>query len=185
MKQRLIIFTRYPEPGKTKTRLIPALGPDGAAALQRQMTEHTLHQARIFQKKDRTTQLSGEGKAKILIEENVEDEIDLEVRFTGGDRGLMQAWLGGDLVYQQQGEGDLGTRMAQAFQTAFSAGAERVVTVGIDCPDLDADRMQIAFEVLKQSSLVLGPALDGGYYLIGLQRLIPELFVDVPWGTGR
>jgi len=181
VKQCLIIFTRYPEPGKTKTRLIPALGADGAADLQRQMTEHTLRQARMLRARNGVMRLSEEGKA--LTGEAEEDAIALAVRFTGGDRGLMQAWLGGDLIYQPQGEGDLGTRMAQAFRTAFSAGAERVVTVGIDCPELDVERMQTAFEALNQSPLVLGPALDGGYYLIGLQRLIPELFVDVPWGT--
>jgi hypothetical protein len=157
----LIIFTRYPTPGKTKTRLIPALGAAGAAELQRQLTEYTVAQARSL-----TPQLS------------------LEVRFAGGDTKQMAAWLGRDLTYHLQAEGDLGTRMAQAFQQAFSRGAERVVTIGIDCPQIGSERLRTAFAKLQAHDLVLGPATDGGYYLIGLRRFVPDLFMGVDWGTG-
>lgn len=162
MKERLIIFTRYPEPGKTKTRLIPALGAEGAAVLQRQMTEHTLFQAKKLQ-----------------------DSVSVEVRYTGSDRDRMQDWLGADLLYQLQGTGDLGDRMCQAFQDAFDAGMEQVVIVGIDCPDLDATQISKAIAALYDNDLVLGPATDGGYYLIGLSRLIPQLFVGITWGTAE
>lgn len=92
-KQHLIIFTRYPEPGLTKTRLIPALGTEGAAHLQRQMTEYTLLKVRELQKAI---------------------AISIEVRFTGGNFELMQSWLGTDLIYESQGEGDLGKRMERS-----------------------------------------------------------------------
>ena len=112
-KQHLIIFTRYPEPGKTKTRLIPALGITGAANLQRQMTEHTLKQVNKFLK---------------------QSSISVEIRFAGGDSQLMQNWLGADIIYQPQGEGDLGQRMVRSLSYGFTSGAERVVIIGTDCP---------------------------------------------------
>lgn len=163
-KQHLIIFTRYPEPGKTKTRLIPALGSIGAANLQQQMTEHTILQARELQK------ASG---------------ISVEVRFAGGSLQLMQAWLGLDLVYQSQGEGDLGARMARSLAEAFQKSAEQVIIIGTDCPGLTFPIMTAAFQQLQTVDLVLGPAIDGGYYLIGLRRPIPELFANIDWGTSK
>lgn len=163
-KECLIIFTRYPEPGKTKTRMIPALGAEGAAKLQRRMTEATLAQAQKLQ---------------------TSRPVAVEVHFAGGDRQLMQAWLGSDLTCCPQGEGDLGQRLASAFQASFAGGMTGVVTIGIDCPDLDAGILAEAFEKLKTFDLVLGPAQDGGYYLIGLRRLVPELFVGIDWGTSQ
>jgi len=163
-KQHLIIFTRYPEPGKTKTRLIPALGSIGAANLQQQMTEHTVFQARELQKAN---------------------DISVEVRFAGGSLQLMQDWLGSTLVYQSQGEGDLGGRMARSLADAFQKSAEQVIIIGTDCPSLTNQMMATAFQKLQIVDLVLGPAMDGGYYLIGLRRLIPELFANIDWGTSQ
>ncbi|QSJ20674.1 TIGR04282 family arsenosugar biosynthesis glycosyltransferase [Nostoc sp. UHCC 0702] len=164
LKQHLIIFTRYPEPGKTKTRLIPALGTLGAANLQRQMTEYTVSQVKELQK------ATG---------------ISLEVRFTGGNLQLMQDWLGLSLVYQSQGEGDLGSRMARSLRNAFQSGIEQVIIIGTDCPGVNSQILTQAFEQLHTFDLVLGPAIDGGYYLIGLRRLIPELFANIDWGTSQ
>ncbi len=163
-KDCLIIFTRYPEPGKTKTRLIPVLGAEGAATLQRQMTEQKLTQVRELQ---------------------AAYPVSVEVHFTGGNEQLMQSWLGSSLIYQRQSEGDIGCRMASAFQASFEAGMNNVVLIGIDCPDLNAQLMAEAFQALHQHDLVLGPALDGGYYLIGLRRLIPELFTGIRWSTAE
>ncbi len=163
-QQHLIIFTRYPEPGKTKTRLIPALGAVGAANLQRQMTEHTILQVQELQKNT---------------------AVSWEVRFAGGNSQLMQDWLGADLVYHSQGEGDLGARMARSLAHAFESGAERVIIIGIDCPGINSHILSQAFTQLHTFDLTLGPAIDGGYYLIGLCRLIPELFVNIDWGTSH
>lgn len=160
----LIVFTRYPEPGKTKTRLIPALGAEGAAAFHRQMTEYTLAQVRELQR---------------------EHTLSVEVHFAGGNQQLMQGWLGSDVIYRPQPEGDLGFRMASAFQTAFKSGKSGVVIIGTDCPSLSAKIIAQAFSVLVNNDLVLGPAQDGGYYLIGLCQLIPELFTGVTWGTSE
>lgn len=163
-RECLILFTRYPEPGKTKTRLIPVLGAEGAAILQRQMTEQKLAEANKLQ---------------------AVYPVSVEVHFTGGNEPLMQKWLGSNLIYQRQSEGDIGCRMASAFQACFLAGMDRVVLIGIDCPDLNAQLLAEAFQSLHQHDLVLGAALDGGYYLIGLRRLIPELFTGIRWSTAE
>jgi len=163
-KERLIVFTRYPEPGKTKTRLIPTLGAKGAAMLQQQMTEHTLSKVRELQKSS---------------------SLSVEIRFTGGNLTLMQDWLGSDIIYQPQGEGDLGSRMARSLSAAFRDGIERVVIIGTDCPSLSTDLMAKAFHHLHSHDLVVGPAIDGGYYLIGLRYFVSGLFIGINWGTAE
>ncbi|MFQ6079272.1 MAG: TIGR04283 family arsenosugar biosynthesis glycosyltransferase [Thermodesulfobacteriota bacterium] len=160
----LIIFTRYPEAGKTKTRLIPSLGPDGAAGLHRRMTEHTLTLARQLQSYR---------------------SVSIEVRYQGGNKRLVEQWLGPDTACRPQGSGDLGERMARAFQEAFQAGMERVVLVGTDIPSITVRILLGAFENLSSTDMVIGPARDGGYYLIGLRQPFPQLFVDMPWGTEK
>jgi len=162
--ERLILFTRYPEPRKTKTRLIPVLGPQGAADLQKQMTEHVLARTGGFVSQRR---------------------VDMEVRYEGGNRGLMEEWLGSRISYRSQGRGDIGTRMAQAFSQAFNQGKKRVVIVGSDCPGINEATVRTAFDLLGQFDLVLGPANDGGYYLIGLRQEETKLFENIPWGTAE
>jgi rSAM/selenodomain-associated transferase 2/rSAM/selenodomain-associated transferase 1 len=168
MNTRLIIFTRYPVPGRTKTRLIPALGAEGAAELQRQMTEHTL----------------------VAMRPLLEEGIGMQVRFDGGELGEMTQWLGEDLNYAPQGEGDLGKRMSLAFTASFKEGFEKAVIVGTDCPSLDSVNVAEAFDLLEENSLVLGPAADGGYYLIGTRSDAPHwlnelVFENIPWGTDQ
>jgi uncharacterized protein len=164
MTDRLIVFTRYPEPGKTKTRMIPVLGEDGAAILQKKMTEFTLKQAKMLQE---TMSLS------------------IAVFYSGGSEQLMRCWLGDEIIYQQQSNGDLGQRMKLAFARSLSISSDKVVIIGTDCPELNLTILSQAFEILTYSDLVLGPALDGGYYLIGLSHLIPELFQGINWGTSE
>lgn len=164
MHGRLIVFTRYPQPGKTKTRLIPGLGPVGAAELQRKMTERAMESVRQLQK---------------------EWLVSVEVCFAGGDVRSMKRWLGDDLSYCRQGQGDIGARMHRAFCDAFKEGMKRAVLVGADCPGLTTGILRLAFEALERCDLVLGPAKDGGYYLIGLVREVPELFEDIHWGTEK
>ena len=160
--ERLIIFTRYPEPGRTKTRLIPVLGATGAAELHRRMTEQALATARQL--------------AALQV-------VALEVRYSGGDAALMQQWLGANLLLRAQSDGDLGGRMREAFHEAFQQGCERVVIIGTDCPGITSATLAAAFAALCHNDLALGPASDGGYYLIGLRRLIPQLFDGILWGT--
>jgi rSAM/selenodomain-associated transferase 2/rSAM/selenodomain-associated transferase 1 len=161
-RNRLIVFTRYPEPGKSKTRLIPALGPEGAADLHRQMCEHTLSWARRMQ-----------GGSEVSVEFYIDGE--------GQDR--FRKWLGDDVLYRPQGKGTLGARMNRAFQDSFRAGMAKVIIIGTDCLGLSEGPVQEAFQALEENDLVLGPANDGGYYLIGLRRPAEELFKGIPWGT--
>jgi rSAM/selenodomain-associated transferase 1 len=97
----------------------------------------------------------------------------------------MQNWLGLDRLYQEQGHGDLGGKLIKAFGDAFSAGAHRVVTIGCDCPGLSKEHIGRAFGALYLKDLVLGPATDGGYYLVGIKYPIDVLFEDIPWGTDK
>ena len=166
--RRLIIFTRYPVPGRTKTRLIPALGPEGAADLQRQMTEHTLS----------------------VVGPLISEGIQLQVRYEGGEESDMKKWLGEVLSFVPQGEGDLGDRMRRAFGDSFNEGFEKAVIVGTDCPSLGADDVAEALDLLEENTLVLGPAVDGGYYLIGIRSDASEwlyelVFENIPWGTDQ
>jgi uncharacterized protein len=161
MKRHLIILTRYPEPHRTKTRMIPRLGPEGAAQLQGDMTDHALAWAR---------------------ELAVRASVSVEVRFEGGDEARMRSRFGDSFPYLPQGPGDLGDRMMRAIEEAFAAGADRVIVVGTDCPGITADLAEQAFERLATADLVLGPATDGGYYLIGLRRPVPALFAGIAWG---
>ena len=159
---QLIVFTRYPETGKTKTRLVSALGEEGAASLQKEMTEFTLNWAKPLRKNH---------------------PVSLRVHYDGGTPLLMQAWLGNDLSYHPQGEGDLGLRMAEAFRISFQSGATRTVLIGTDCPDLSSQHVLKAFEALDENDLVLGPTADGGYCLIGMRRETPPVFKAISWGT--
>jgi rSAM/selenodomain-associated transferase 2/rSAM/selenodomain-associated transferase 1 len=111
--------------------------------------------------------------------------IDMEVHYEGGNQGLMEEWLGSHVSYRAQVRGDLGTRMAQAFSQAFKQGKSRVVIVGSDCPGINEATVRAAFDLLDQFDLVLGPANDGGYYLIGLRQEESKLFENVPWGTAE
>lgn len=151
---RLVIFTRFPEPGRAKTRLIPALGAEGAAALHRMLTERTVAAARR----------SG---------------LRVEVHTTGADRSAFAQWLGEDIIYADQGEGDLGERLRRASVPA------PVLFIGSDLPDLDAAHLRDAAERLATAPVVLGPAEDGGYWALGLREPADYLFADMPWGTDQ
>ncbi|MBE9175386.1 TIGR04282 family arsenosugar biosynthesis glycosyltransferase [Synechocystis salina LEGE 06155] len=165
-EQHLLIFTRWPEPGKTKTRLIPALGPGGAAKLQQQLTEHTVQAAHNFR-------CQTDAPCRITV------------FYTGGTKHQMKQWLGNDLTYQSQSYGDLGDRLQQSCQWAFGQGSQKVLIIGIDCPGLTPELFRTAFTALDNYPAVLGPALDGGYYLIGLTKFNPAYFQQIDWGTER
>jgi rSAM/selenodomain-associated transferase 2/rSAM/selenodomain-associated transferase 1 len=169
MPERLIVFTRFPEPGKAKTRLISALGEKGAADLQCRMTEHIIATA-----------------AKVKNR----PDLTIEVRHEGATADSMRTWLGPRLVYRAQGSGDLGRRMARALEDAFQDSKGAAVIVGSDIPGVTADIILQAFDGLQKNDLVLGPAHDGGYYLIGMKYtlsadLYPRLFDGINWGTGN
>lgn len=162
VKKVIIVFTRYPKPGQVKTRLIPELGPERATILHQSMTQHVVACAR---EAALTTQAS------------------LQVHFQGGSREKMMEWLGTGITYHPQRGRDLGERMREAFRRTLREGAHRVVLVGSDLPGLTREILDQAFQALESCQVVLGPTLDGGYYLIGLKEDSPELFFGIPWGS--
>jgi rSAM/selenodomain-associated transferase 1 len=163
MKEQLLIFTRFPEPGTTKTRLAKYLGEEGVVVLQKKLTEHTLSQARLV----------------MQIR-----QVEPIVYFTGGSHALMQDWLGTDLRFLEQGKGDLGQRLQLACAAAFNQSSKRVVIIGTDCPGLQAHHLVQAFDALDHKDIILGPATDGGYYLVGMKKNNRALFTRIHWGTG-
>lgn len=155
----LLIFTKYPRPGCVKTRLIPVLGAEAAALLHCRLTEQT-------------------------VSEMLKLHCRLKVCYDGASRAEMQQWLG-DLELLEQGSGDLGQRISRAVDLSFKEGADKVVVVGTDTPTLTAHTVLRAFQGLENAELVLGPARDGGYYLIALSRPVPALFVGIEWSSER
>lgn len=164
-RHRLLMFLKYPLAGQTKTRLIPALGPESAAQLQQEMAEYLLRQL-------------------------THPEWQLDIHFTGSHLADMQAWLGHHQAYYPQSSGDLGERLCHGFRQTFHEFADlsqqveqSVVAIGADCPEVSGRHIQQAFEKLTTHDVVIGPAKDGGYYLIGLRAHTPRLFQNIAWST--
>lgn len=164
--RHLLLFGKVPEPGRSKTRLAPALGEVDAARLYRAFLEDSLRLARRVGAERRTLWLAGGGEG---LERVRTRHPDVRVR-------------------PQRGP-DLGTRMAAALDRSFSDGAGRTVLVGTDHPTLPSSWIERAFRELTGIDLVLGPSDDGGYYAVGLRReawpRAGRLFRDVPWSTER
>lgn len=154
----LILFAKYPVPGSVKTRMIPALGAERAARLHRRLTETALDTARA----------SGE---------------PVTVSFAGRSDKAFRSWLGQDVHLLEQVWGDLGVRMQAAFAEAFRLGADKVIAIGADVPQLTSARLHEALDALDHADVVIGPAEDGGYYLIGMRCLHVELFHGIDWGS--
>lgn len=149
---RVVAFARFPVAGTCKTRLIPAVGAEGAAAIHTKLVEICVAAMR------------GSG-------------LSIELHTTGAEALAFREWLGGDIAFIDQGEGDLGDRLARA------AAPYPVIFIGSDAPDLNAERLIAAATALANASAVIGPAEDGGYYLLGLNTPAPWLFTDMDWGT--
>lgn len=159
---QLGVFAKHWQPGKVKTRIAADVGNDHAAELYRMFLLRTLRNLQSF-----------EGK-RVLAYSPVD-------RITAFE-GLVQR---GDWQLEAQADGDLGTRMSAYFRRAFESEAEKVALIGSDSPNLPPDRIHAAFRALDSSDLVLGPSDDGGYYLIGMRRFLPEVFESIEWSTGK
>jgi hypothetical protein len=157
---RVIIFAKVPQPGFVKTRLIPALGAKGAAGLAQQMLFNTLHEAIV----------ADIGPVELCVT----PEID------------QAAWQGislpAGIEISDQGEGDLGARLALAAERALT-NAEQVLLIGTDCVEMSGGLLREAARALQEHDAVIHGTVDGGYALLGLQRFSPFLFSDVHWST--
>jgi len=158
----LIIFARAPIAGETKTRLIPALGAAGAAALYRCFLLDTLAQA-------------CHTPASVIV-------AVAEPCHLNPVRALVEEACAEASLIVQSGA-NLGERIANAVRQAFARGFPRAVVIGSDSPSLPPDRLSQALDLSGHRDLVLGPSLDGGYYLIGLRALLPELFRGIAWSS--
>lgn len=157
MRNVLLIFIKNPEAGKVKTRLAKSIGDLEALQIYKKLLKRTL-----------TVAAQSEVRKQVWYSTFIdkEDEISTDTFEK----------------YLQTGS-DLGARMSGAFQQAFKDGADRVVIIGSDCPDLNEDVLEDAFKQLENCDLVIGPSEDGGYYLLGMNRFYGALFNDVEWST--
>ncbi len=157
---RVMVFARAPTPGKAKSRLIPALGEAGAAALHRRLVMHCLRAAR----------------------DSRLGPVELWCAPDAGDPFFRDCERRCGVSLHPQGEGDLGARMQRAFESALAL-SPRAILVGSDIPALSPRYLRDADQALgRGDDAAIGPAEDGGYVLIGLSRCDPELFRDIPWG---
>jgi rSAM/selenodomain-associated transferase 1 len=156
----LAVFVKEPRPGAVKSRLAGALGVEAAASVYRVLAEGVVR---------RTAPRSDE-YARVIVFDPPE---------AGGTVG---EWLGVEAaVLMPQSPGDIGVRMARAFEELFARGARRVALTGTDVPALEREDVRAALESLDEHDVAIGPATDGGYYLIALKRPQPDLFRGIGW----
>ena len=154
--ETLLIFLKAPRPGSVKTRLAESIGPEAAAGVYCELVNTTLEQ------------VSGLESVVLL--------------FSPDDAGSeIQSWVRPGWGMEPQGNGELGTRLTRAVNAAFERGVKRLVSLGSDCPWQTAADVRAAWKELETSDVVLGPAEDGGYWLIGLRAPTVSLFRDISW----
>jgi|TARA_B110000285_G_C15059910_1_gene581761 rSAM/selenodomain-associated transferase 1 len=156
-KNALIIFTRNPELGKVKTRLAATIGNQSALEIYKLLINHTV----------RITSTINADKY-VFYSENIQQN---------------DAWNPALFIKELQNGKDLGERMKNAFDLLFKKGYQKIVIVGSDIYELDSQDIDDSFIALKKSSFVIGPAKDGGYYLLGMRQLNKNIFENKNWGT--
>jgi rSAM/selenodomain-associated transferase 1 len=158
--KHLIVFVKAPRPGLVKTRLAEAVGPEGACAAYCTLAEA------LFQ--------------------NLSTLRGVELRFSPDDAvAEIRRWQGESWQLRPQGEGDLGQRLQAAFEESFAAGKDRVAIIGSDCPWVRQGDIEEAWRILDGHDVVLGPATDGGYWLVGLRAIQTGLFRNISWSSER
>ncbi|MEM1000797.1 MAG: TIGR04282 family arsenosugar biosynthesis glycosyltransferase [Bacteroidota bacterium] len=158
-KNGLIVFVKNPELGKVKTRLAATIGDEAALKAYHRMLRHTREIVRQIP-----------AHRFLFYSAFIDAEDD---------------WSPADFDKGLQVPGDLGKKISEAFQKAFAAGMERVLIVGSDCLDLRIHHLQAAFAALQHHDFVVGPAEDGGYYLLGMRKFTTTLFRDKAWSTDQ
>lgn len=160
----ILEFAKYPQPGHVKTRLAASLGSEEACRIYDAMAQKTHHEL---------LKLQGQGEARVIVYAD------------GASRQKISGWLRGAYNTWLQPEGYLGVRLEYAFCKAFEMGFRTVIAVGTDCPGLTAEKIQEAVGQLKQFDVVIVPATDGGYVLIGTNAFQPDLFRQITWSSSR
>jgi uncharacterized protein len=160
-RKHLIVFAKQPLPGYAKTRLGADLGVDQSAGVYARLLYSYLHSLMSLDFDEYLVELKAA---------EVEDVLYFKHAFP-------------EFLVREQSHGNLGQRIAAAFEQAFEEGSGSVVLTGSDIPDLNSDVVGQAFECLEEHQVVLGPSQDGGYYLIGMNSHAPELFQGIAWST--
>ncbi len=155
----LVIFVRNPISGKVKTRLAKDIGDERALEIYLQLLQHTLEITR------------GLSFRKFIYYADEVSDYDL--------------WSVPGYTKRKQNGNDLGERMLNSFKELFDQGFTRIVIIGSDCLQLKTETLEEAVALLESNAAVIGPARDGGYYLLGLTKFYPDLFIDKPWSTDR
>lgn len=156
-KNLLLIFTRNPELGKCKTRLAATVGDTAALNIYTFLLKHT---------------------ATITKEVSAIKQVWYSEEIWEND-----TWDSTYFEKRAQTKGDLGTRMQNAFEQGFAAGYEQIIGIGSDLYDINTQELNDAFKILSNNEAILGPAEDGGYYLLGLTTMISPVFKNKSWGT--
>ena len=159
MESALIIFVKNPVAGKVKTRLADALGEENALMIYQKLLQHTCFI---------TTNISVHKYVFYLEYINHND-----------------LWKNEIYKKELQHGNDLGDRMKNAFDKLFQMGYKEVMLIGSDCYELTEEIILHAFDQLKEKDVVIGPAKDGGYYLLGMNVFIPQLFTGKAWSTNK
>jgi rSAM/selenodomain-associated transferase 1 len=161
----LLVFAKTPKPGKVKTRLLAAVPAEVAAGLHEACIADTLRLVRKMRGCDVFVfAASGTSYFRRLLKRQASS---VRIR-----------------VLPQRGA-ELGARMENAFRKCFAMGYREVVVIGTDTPWMGVERVRRAFAELKANDVVIGPAEDGGYYLLGMSKMVPDIFRGIPWSTER
>jgi rSAM/selenodomain-associated transferase 1 len=158
----IIVFTRFPVEGKVKTRLAKNVGNKFAVSFFRACAEHTFKE--LLKVKEMGSDL--------FLFCSVENEIE-----------QLMKWAGNNFKYYSQQGSNLGIKMYNAFNTVFKKGYKKAIIIGTDAPDISTNIMQSAISALDNYSVVIGPANDGGYYLLGFKSKLIDLFSGIEWST--
>ena len=159
MKEALLIFAKNIQYGKVKTRLASTIGNEQALFVYQKLIEHTIAI---------TKKINAD---KIVYYSNSIVEKD--------------EWENNIYQKKLQSGNNLGERMKNAFKSSFTAGYQKVIIIGTDCFELNEGLISIAFERLNDDDIVLGPAKDGGYYLLGMKKFYPSLFENIEWSSEK
>jgi uncharacterized protein len=154
---RIFLFCRYPELGKVKSRLAAHCGPEKALRLYKKMLS-------------------------VLLKNLDQSDKKLIVHYTGCTRGRAVEWLASREI-KPQVDGDLGQKLGSAVRQGFAESETSIVLIGADCPEIDRKLLSKVEKVLQNNDLAIGPAVDGGYYLLALKKSVEPLFENIDWGT--
>jgi len=158
----VIVFAKYPRNGEVKTRLGETLGDEFAARLYRLMAEYTFDVCLSLPEKDYDVHLYYDNE---------------------GQKEPFQKWIPPEFALHLQVGIDLGDRMKTAFNQLFNKGYSKILIIGTDCPQINANIIVKAFEELSVNDVVIGPSTDGGYYMLGMKKQYPFLFDKIKWSS--